>query len=293
MVRDSLTKILGLSHDGSHNTQIKDIRTGLITPNPYQPRKIFDPIHLNELSKSIQEYGIIQPLIVREKNGKYELVAGERRWRAAKMVGLKTVPAIVRELADKDMAEIALIENLQREDLNYFEEAEGYSRLIEEFNLTQDEIAKRVGKSQSTIANKLRLLKLSLDIKRQINVEMITERHARALLKLPSPEIQSEVLKKIYEEELTVRQTDMLIETIMGNAKIGNGKEESKSRIVRIFKDMRIYVNAIRSAVTAIKKAGLNVGMSETDCDDHVRIEIKIYKNEKKATRPDKQKCST
>lgn len=293
MVRDSLTKILGLNHESSHNAQIKDVKTGLITPNPYQPRKIFDPIHLNELSKSIQEYGIIQPLIAREKNGKYELVAGERRWRAAKIAGLATVPVIVKELADKDMAEIALIENLQREDLNYFEEAEGYSRLIEEFNLTQDEIAKRVGKSQSTIANKLRLLKLTEEIKRLINVEIITERHARALLKLPNPELQSDVLKRIYEEELTVRQTDLLIETIMGNVKIEGKKEENRSRVVRIYKDMRIYVNAIKSALTAIKKAGLKVGMSEIDCDDYVKIEIKLYKSEKKAKKLSRQECST
>jgi len=282
LVKESITKMFGLSQEESKNVQIQEIKINQIKANPYQPRKFFDPILLEELAKSISEYGIIQPLIVRENKGKFELVAGERRWRAAQSIGLSFVPVIVKNYNDKDMAEIALIENLQREDLNYFEEAEGYKKLIDEFALKQDEIAKRMGKRQSTIANKLRLLKLSDEVRKNITIDIITERHARALLKLPDDQTQISVLKQIYERELTVRETDILVDEILSVSDKSEGRKEPGKKIVRIFKDMRIYLNTIRSAVSAIETAGLEVDLKEDEYDDHVQVVINIYKQKRK-----------
>lgn len=281
MVKESLSRMFGLNQEDSQNTQVLEIRINQIKTNPYQPRKFFDPILLEELAKSISEYGIIQPLIVRERMGKYELVAGERRWRAAQLIGLTSVPVIVKNYNDKDMAEIALIENLQREDLNYFEEAEGYKKLIDEFSLKQDEIARRMGKRQSTIANKLRLLKLSEEVRKNINIDIVTERHARALLKIPDNQTQLNVLKEIYERELTVRETDLLVDEIISVNFKDTEKKGIGKKIVRIFKDMRIYLNTIRSAVSAIEAAGMKVNMQEKEHDEYVEVIINIYKQKK------------
>ena len=197
--------------------------------------------------------------------------------RAARLLGMVKIPAIVRDLNDRELAEVALIENLQREDLNYFEEAQGYKRLIEEFSLIQDEIARRVGKSQSTIANKLRILKLPENVKKNINAEIITERHARALLKLPTEELQLAVLKTIYEDELNVKETDLLVERMLEKSAEKKTAERGK-KIVRIFKDMRIYLNAIRTAVSAIEESGLNVKMEEEDHEEYIEVRIQIPK---------------
>lgn len=277
-MKESITKMLGFNnnHD-ERNEQVIDLKIALIRANPYQPRKFFDPIQLEELAKSIKEYGVIQPIIVRSVNNGYELVAGERRLRASQSLGMKTIPAITRSLSDNDMAEMALIENLQREDLNYFEEAEGYKRLIRDFDLTQEDIARRVGKSQSTIANKLRLLKLPEIVKEHITTDIITERHARALLKLPDADTQMAALKEIYEKELNVRETDLLIGQLLTKAEINTEPEKSR-KIVRIFKDMRIYLNTIKSAVSAIEAAGLNVKMTEKSHDEYIEVVIQIPK---------------
>lgn len=282
LVKESITKMFGINQEENQNIQIQEIKINQIKANPYQPRKFFDPILLEELAKSISEYGIIQPLIVRQSKGKYELVAGERRWRAAQSIGLPSVPVIVKNYNDKDMAEIALIENLQREDLNYFEEAEGYKKLIDEFSLKQEEIAKRMGKRQSTIANKLRLLKLSDEVRKNISVDIITERHARALLKLPDDKMQLNILKEIYERELTVRETDVLVDEILSVNETNVEKKNTGKKIVRIFKDMRIYLNTIKSAVSAIETAGLEVDVKEAEYDDHVQVVINIYKQRRK-----------
>jgi ParB family chromosome partitioning protein len=194
-----------------------------------------------------------------------------------------TIPAIVKILSDQEVAEIALIENLQREGLNFFEEAEGYQRLLSEFNLTQEEVAQRVGKSQSNIANKLRLLKLSPIIRDNLDLEIITERHARALLRLPSTELQVFALKQIYEKELNVRETEAFIaeQLALQGTVLKNNKEK---HIVRIFTDIRLYLNTLRTAVATIKEAGLEVKMQEKDYDSHVEVLIKIHKpsNERK-----------
>ena len=172
------------------------IRIENIRPNPYQPRKKFERASLEELCESIKQYGIIQPINVRISGSGYELVAGERRLRAAEMAGLREIPAIILDVSDNDSAIMALIENLQREDLTYFEEAEGYQNLLSEHNLTQEELAEKIGKSQSTIANKIRLLRLSPLIKKILIDNSLTERHARALLKLHDEQLQLKVLKR-------------------------------------------------------------------------------------------------
>jgi len=279
LVKESFSRILGFNNIEEKNDQIKEINIASIKTNPYQPRKTFDPIQLEELAKSIKEFGLIQPIVVRKAKDGYELVAGERRLRATRAIGMLKIPAIIRDLSDKELAEIALIENLQREDLNYFEEAEGYKKLIEEFSLIQEDIAKRVGKSQSTIANKLRLLKLPENIKKVINADIITERHARALLKLPTEEMQMEALKEIYQNEFNVRETDQLVEKMMEN--IDDKRRERTKKIVRIFKDMRIYLNAIKSAVSAIEEAGLKVRMEEKEYDEYIEVLIQIPKKKR------------
>ena len=186
-----------------------------IVPNPYQPRRVFSEKSLEELKNSIESYGVLQPITVRKKNEKFELVAGERRLRAAKLANLKTIPAIVHEVSDETSAVLALLENLQREDLNFIEEALGYENLIKEHNFTQQQLAEKLGKNQSTIANKLRILKLPESIKESLVQNGLTERHARALLKLPNEELMSQVVSKIIKNELTVKKTEKLVKDIL------------------------------------------------------------------------------
>lgn len=276
MVRESWSRMLGFINE-EKGEQIRELRIDSIRPNPYQPRKYFDSFQLAELAKSIKEFGVIQPVIVRKKENYYELIAGERRLRASQNIGKKTIPAIVKTLSEQETAEIALIENLQREDLNYFEEAEGYKRLLQEFNLTQEEVARRVGKSQSTIANKLRLLKLPPSIRDNINLDIITERHARALLKLANVDLQLFVLNEIYAKELNVREAEFLVATQLAQNEAGS-KNKKEKRIVRIFKDIRIYLNTLRSAVATIRETGVEVKMCEKNHENHVEVVIQIYK---------------
>ena len=195
------------------NKEIMNVRVDSIFPNAYQPRKFFNEEALEELSQSIKEHGIIQPITVRKMGDKFELVAGERRWRAARMAELEVVPCNIIEITDTQSAEIALLENLQREDLNFMEEAEAYYNLINDHNFTQEELAKRMGKKQSTIANKLRLLKLSEKVRRLCLENNLTERHARALLSLPNEQLQLKVVKKVIANSLNVKKTEELINT--------------------------------------------------------------------------------
>lgn len=192
---------------------INYISVDLISPNIYQPRKYFDEESLNELAQSIKSYGIVQPLSVRKLNEyKYELIAGERRLRAAKKIGLKEVPVIIVNISDKESAAIALLENLQRENLNFLEEAEAYYNLIKDHSYTQEKLAEVIGKKQSTIANKIRILKLNKQVREIILKNNLTERHARALLKLPSVELQIKILDIILKKSLNVKKTEELIE---------------------------------------------------------------------------------
>lgn len=285
MAKDTISKFLGFSRESDPVVdQVMDLDIDKLVPNPFQPRKYFDTMQLDELARSIKELGVIQPILVRSRGEVFEIVAGERRFRASQRAGLKQIPAVIREFTDRELAEVALVENLQRADLNYFEEAEGYRRLIEEFNLTQEEVAQRVGKSQPTIANKLRILKLDPAVRENIMVDLLTERHIRALLKLNTPDDQLMILKEIYEHELTVRQTELLIEdyltgkvTLQEEAALAeDALPEKRQRIKRIFRDMRIYINTIKSAVATIEEAGLPIKMTQTDHDDYIEVTIQL-----------------
>ncbi|MDF2570854.1 MAG: noc [Sporomusa sp.] len=248
-----------------------------IVPNRFQPRKTFNDESLKELAASIREFGIIQPLLVRRQGEAYELIAGERRLRASRLAGLAEVPVIVRELEDQEMAELAMIENLQREDLHFLEEAEGYQHLIASFNFTQEELAQRVGKNQSTIANKLRLLKLAPEIRQSVVGQNLTERHARALLKLEDTRVQMEVLAGVKEKGLNVRETEDLIETYTGNISREKEKQATpKQTVVKIIKDVRIFINTINSVISQMKKSGMDIKVNQDVEGDYVNINIQV-----------------
>ena len=191
------------------------MKISMIEPNRQQPRKKFDEDALQELSESIKQYGILQPLLVSDKKDYYEIVAGERRWRAAKMAGLKEVPVVVKEFSTQEIVEISLIENIQREDLNPVEEAMAYKRLIDEFHLKQDEIAERVSKSRTAVTNTMRLLKLDSRVQQMMVDEMISAGHARAILAISDPEQQYNAAMKVFDEKLSVRETEKLVKSIL------------------------------------------------------------------------------
>lgn len=254
---------------------IKYISTDLIIPNTYQPRKYFNDESINELAQSIEAYGIVQPISVRLiEEDRYELIAGERRFRAAKKIGLDKVPAIIIDIDDKDSAAIALLENIQREDLNFIEEAEAYYNLIKQHNYKQEELATIIGKKQSTIANKMRILKLDESLREDILQNNLTERHARALLKLPTIEIQKKILKVIVKKNLNVKNTEQLIEKEL--LKI-NGKElaaDGKRKIKGIFSP-RVYMNTVKQV---FDKFGVQAVYKTKESDETVQIVITIPK---------------
>ena len=268
-----------LNEEEAKGEVILELAVEEIEANPFQPRLFFDAAQLEELSSSIREYGVLQPVIVRIVDGKYQLVSGERRFRASKLAQKETIPALVRQLSDREVAEMALIENLQREDLNYFEEAEGYARLIQEFHITQEEVAKKMGKSQPTIANKLRLLNIPEKVRREISVDVITERHVRSLLKLKNEEQQIEVLHRIYKNNLNVRQTDDVIETLL-IAEEKNIREQKKKKMMKAIKDMKIFVNTIKGTVKTIQDAGMPAEIIEQENDEYMEVVIRLPKKE-------------
>lgn len=260
-----------------HQIKITDI-----IPNRFQPRKIFNNDSLDELAASIQEYGVIQPLIVREMAQGFELVAGERRLRASKMAGLQQVPVIVKDFTDKEVAELAMIENLQREDLHFLEEAEGFQQLITSFSFTQEELAKRMGKKQSTIANKLRLLKLVPEVRGIVLAERLTERHARSLLKIDDPRLQMEVLEIIRAKGLNVRATEELIEEFLEDiAKQIEEKNKPKRSVVKVIRDVRIFINTINNVVGEMKKTGLKIKVKQEQDEEYIHINLRIPKKGK------------
>ena len=248
----------------------------LIFPNPYQPRKTFDDAALADLASSIRQYGVLQPLLVAPaEDGRYLLIAGERRLRASRLAELTEVPVIISEYSSQQIAEIALIENLQREDLHFLEEAEGYEQLMDEFHLTQEAMAARVGKKQSTIANKLRLLRLSGEVRKLLVEKELSERHARALLKLDDDAKRMEALQVIIARGYSVRQTDEYI------AKLIAEKQQEKKKRLLIVNDVRIYLNSIKQVVNAIKEVGIPCNMEQTVEGDEVVVSLRI-KNQKK-----------
>lgn len=249
-----------------------------IQPNAYQPRKTFNDETLDELTNSIKNYGVLQPIVVRRRGRSgYEIIAGERRWRACKRAGLKEIPAIIKDAKDMDSAILALIENIQREDLNFIEEAEGYRQLIQECGVTQEQLAMKLGKSQSTIANKMRILKLPPEVIRIISQEKLSERHARSLLKLPDEELQTHILKRVVEENLSVRQTEELIERTIEKINKTDKKEKGKAFKIAI-KDVRIFVNSVRKLVKTIKETGVNAEYKEIDKGDYIELQVQLPK---------------
>lgn len=259
-------------------TEIVSIPLAQIVPNPFQPRKTFSAEGLQELCASIREFGVIQPLIVRKADSGYELIAGERRLRASGLAGRDDVPCVLRDASDKEMAEIALIENLQREDLHYFEEALGYEKLLLQFNLTQEVLAERVGKNQSTIANKLRLLKLPPGMREYIFEEKLTERHSRALLKVEDPARQWELLKFVAENKLNVREAESLIEAQLQAAPVPEQKVVRRPQMLKIVKDVRIFINTVGELVKQMKKTGLDVRLTQEQDDEFVTITMVVPK---------------
>ncbi|MGN1357882.1 MAG: ParB/RepB/Spo0J family partition protein [Bacilli bacterium] len=203
----------------SDEEKVINLDINLLTPNRYQPRKVFNDSSIQELATSIKEYGILNPILVRKYNDKYEIIAGERRYRAAKLLGLKTVPVIVKNISDEQTAKIALIENIQRENLSPIEEAKAYQQILDISKITQNDLANILGKSQSTIANKIRLLSLPTDIQEALATKKISERHARSLMTINNPNRQTELLKQIIEKKLTVRELDDLIKKEASNDK--------------------------------------------------------------------------
>lgn len=270
-MKEQISKLFGFS-ERTNQDEVKNIAVREIVPSPYQPRTIFDDDRIDELCQTIKTHGVIQPIVVRIRNQKYEIIAGERRWRAVKKLGLDTVPAIVREFNDAQAASIALIENLQREGLTALEEAIAYQQLMEIHGLTQESLAQRLGKSQSTIANKIRLLQLSEPVKQSLLERKITERHARALLALDNEDLQLKVLNDIISKELNVKQTEARVNFYKEAAAI------KKSKRISFSKDIRLALNTIRQSVEMVAGSGLQIKTDEKDHEDHYEIVIRIPK---------------
>ncbi len=245
-----------------------------IIPNKYQPRNIFNDEKISELSESIKEHGVIQPIVVRQFEGGYEIIAGERRYRASKLIGLEKVPAIIRDYDDRQSASIAIVENIQREDLTAIEEAMAYKQLIELHGITQATLAKQMGKSQSTVANKIRLLNLGDAVQQAVLERNITERHARALLTVKDFQLQEQLLQKIIEKDLNVSETERLIDETL-NPKEKPVKAKTISRMPR---DCRIAMNTFKQAIMMVEKTGMRVNHETEELDDSYVIKISLPK---------------
>lgn len=260
--------------DTEKNEEIRKIPIDQIVPNRFQPRTIFDEEKIDELSQTIHTHGIIQPIVVREFGlGKFEIIAGERRWRAMKKLGWSEVPAIIKNFTDTETASVALIENLQREELSPIEEAIAYGKLLELHNLTQEALAQRLGKGQSTVANKLRLLKLPQPVQDALLMKDITERHARALIPLKDPEKQVALLAEIIEKNFNVKQTEERVVKLLEQK---NAKPKPKRKAFS--KDMRIAVNTIRQSLTMVTDSGINLDAEEEEFDEFYQFTIRIPK---------------
>lgn len=261
--------------------RVQNLQIDQIRPNPYQPRRFYNKKALEELACSIKEYGVMQPINVRLINGcSYELVAGERRLRASQIAGLKTIPAMIVNVSDNDSAIIALIENIHRQNLNYIEEAEGYQNLMQDYGLTQEELAVKLGKSQSAIANKLKVLKLSAEIKKLLIEYDLTERHARAILKIPDEEVQMQIVSKIIEEGYHVKKTEELVEATLIKMRNLEIPTKIEQKIKRQVSDIRLFTNTIRQSVDIMRKSGVPATYCVDEKEDCYEIKIKIEVNE-------------
>ncbi|MFJ7725845.1 nucleoid occlusion protein [Neobacillus sp. NPDC097160] len=285
-MKSSFTRFFGLGDKGEQevelekeleierNEEIKKIPINQIIPNRFQPRTVFDEEKIEELSRTIHIHGIIQPIVVREfAVDKYEIIAGERRWRAMKKLGWAEAPAIVKNLSDTETASVALIENLQRENLSPIEEAIAYGKLLELHNLTQEALAQRLGKGQSTVANKLRLLKLPQPVQDALLNKIITERHARALIPLKDPEKQVALLAEVIERNFNVKQTEERVVKLLERK-----NEKPKPKRKAFSKDMRIAVNTIRQSLSMVSDSGINLNAEEEEFDEFYQFTIRIPK---------------
>lgn len=273
-MNENIIKNIALSESELATDTVLAIDIEKIRPNPFQPRREIAEEKIDELAQSIKACGLIQPVVVRRAGDGYQLVVGERRFLACRKLGWKKISAAVQTLSDNAMATIALIENLQRENLNFIEEAMGYISLMKNFNFTQEVLAQRLGKSQSTIANKIRLLKLSEPVREKLLENGLSERHARALLRLASEEEQLKTIQEISERGLTVMQAEKRIEKITEAQSSGNKRKKAKP----IVRDMRIVLNTIREAVAMIHSSGLYPDVDETIEEDYIEVTIRLTK---------------
>ena len=260
------------------NSEVLYLPIDRIAPSPYQPRRTFQRDGIEELANSIRVYGVMQPVTVRVINGSfYELVAGERRLRASKMAGLRDIPAIIVHISDKDSAILAIVENLQRENLNFFDEGEGLKSLLDDYGFTQEEIARKIGKNQSTVANKLRILRLPRDVRQSILEHNLSERHARALLRIPQADrsLLNAALNKIVTGPLTVKATEALIDKMLEQSeKVVQSFEKKAQNVKPYFRDMRIFRNTIEQAVEVMNSAGLDAEFDIEEREDGCFISI-------------------
>ena len=252
------------------------LRTDELQPNPVQPRTVFDEASLAELAESIRSYGILHPLTVRRRSGRYELVAGERRLRAAKLIGLREVPCVLMDVNMEDAGLIALIENLQRRDLDFLEEANGIRQLIRMFGMSQEEAARRLGKSQSAVANKLRLLKLPEDVLETLRSRGLSERHARTLLRLPDDESRRAALQRIIDKDMTVAAAESYIETLLAQKETGEEAAEGKRSFV--MRDLRLFLNSVTRSLELMRQGGVAADMQKRETPDALILTISIPK---------------
>ncbi|MCD8048815.1 MAG: ParB/RepB/Spo0J family partition protein, partial [Clostridia bacterium] len=270
-ITDRLKKAVFVEEEKSADKAV-GIRVDEIMPNPYQPRRYFDIAALEELTASIKQVGVITPVTVRRVSYGYELVCGERRLRAAKAAGLETIPAIVTDLTDRESAVFAITENLQRKDLTFFEEAESMKNLIEFHNVTQEQVAESLGKSQAAVANKLRLLKLPESVRTAVTEGGLCERHARALLRLPREDMQLEVAHRAADGQLNVAATEKLIEKLLEE----EPKRKMMLREVSTFeKSKRLFKNTLTKTVEMLRRGGLSPDITENDGENFVEYIIK------------------
>lgn len=256
------------------STRVQYIPLGRIRPNPQQPRRSFDEEGLAELAASIRSCGILQPLTVRRAGDGYELVAGERRLRAARIAGLREVPCLVAQVGEEDSALLALMENLQRRDLDCWEEAQAIARLISRYGLSQEEAARRLGRAQPTVANKLRLLRLPEDVRALLRENGLTERHARALLRLQDPEVQRRAAGDMVRRGMNVAQAEVYVEKLLQSAQV----TPPRGRSTYIIKDVRLFLNSVDRGLHLMRQAGVDAGWNRQDTDREILLTIRIPK---------------
>ena len=274
-MRERRSNALKLQRKGEFlSTRVQYIPLGRIRPNPQQPRRSFDEEGLAELAASIRSCGILQPLTVRRAGDGYELVAGERRLRAARIAGLREVPCLVAQVGEEDSALLALMENLQRRDLDCWEEAQAIARLISRYGLSQEEAARRLGRAQPTVANKLRLLRLPEDVRALLRENGLTERHARALLRLQDPEVQRRAAGDMVRRGMNVAQAEAYVEKLLQSAQV----TPPRGRSTYIIKDVRLFLNSVDRGLHLMRQAGVDAGWNRQDTDREILLTIRIPK---------------